>query len=373
MMAEDYYSLLGVSRSASEDELKSAYRKLARALHPDANGGDPQAEARFKEVTVAYETLRDPERRRRYDMFGPEGIQGPPGGMDPGAFFGGGLGGLFDAFFGSPSGRSNRRTGPMRGSDAEVVLRLEFEEAVFGARRDVVVRELVRCEECGGSGARAGTTATRCPDCGGSGEVRRVRQSILGQVVTASTCPRCRGTGEVIASPCPVCRGEGRVEEDRTFTVEVPAGVEDGTTLRLNGRGPSGLRGGPPGDLFVHLSVAPHERFERAGDDLETTVHVAMTQAALGTALVVELLDGAESLVIPPGSQTGQTFRFKGHGVPRLGGRGRGDVIVHLVVDTPTELTRSQETLLRQLAEERSEPVNEHSEGIFSRLRSALS
>lgn len=378
-MATDYYALLGVASSATDDEIKRAYRKLARELHPDAGHGDKAAEERFKEVTVAYETLRDPERRRRYDMFGPEGARTAE---DPFAGAGvGGLGDLFDAFFGGGSvfgggagGRATRggRAGPPRGHDVELRLQLDFEEAVFGVHRDVTVVLPVGCETCHGSGARPGTTPTRCSQCGGTGEVRRVRQSILGQMVTASSCPRCGGLGEEIASPCPDCRGEGRRHEERALTVEVPAGVDDGTTLRLTGRGAVGPRGGAPGDLYVHLGVRPHDRFVRQGYDLVHELHVPMTQAALGAHLPFETLDGTEDLVLPAGTQAGRVFRLRGRGVPHVNGRARGDLLVRVAVDTPTELTKAEEDMLRQLAALRGDDVAPPDSGLFSRIRSAF-
>jgi molecular chaperone DnaJ len=362
----DYYALLGVRPDATEEEIKRAYRRKARELHPDRTGGDPEAEARFKEVTRAYEVLRDPERRRRYDRFGAEGVEG--------AFGVSGFADLFDAFFGGSAVR--RRGGSVRGGDAEVVLEVPFREAAFGARREVAVEMPVACEDCKGTGARPGTTPIRCPDCGGTGEVRRVRQSILGQVVTATTCGRCGGLGEAIPSPCPRCRGEGRRTEVRTFAVEIPAGVDDGSTLRLSGRGPAGLRGGAPGDLYVHLVVRPDERFRRDGADVHVELHVPMTTAALGGTVELETLEGTEQLAIPPGTQSGRVVRLRGRGVPHVRSRARGDLFVHLVVDTPTDLTPSQRELLRRLAEERGEPVAPEeptaSERIISRLRSAL-
>ncbi|MBO0886544.1 MAG: molecular chaperone DnaJ [Acidimicrobiales bacterium] len=373
-MADDFYQVLGVDRSASDDEIRRAYRRLARELHPDANGGDPASEERFKRVTVAYETLRDPERRRRYDMFGPDGERG--GGFDPSDLFGGaGLGDLFETFFGqSPfGGRARRgRSGPERGADAEVALQLSFEEAVFGAEREVSLPVPVTCTACDGSGARVGTTASTCPTCRGAGEVRQVRQSILGNMVTTGPCPRCGGRGEVIESPCPECRGDGRRTERRTYTVPVPAGVDDGTTLRLAGRGPAGPRGGPPGDVYVHIRVSPDERFERAGYDLRHVLRLPFTQAALGAQLVLETLDGTHELQIPAGTQTGRVFRLRGQGVPHVQGRGRGDLLVSVVVETPTDLTPEQEDLLRQLAKERGEEVEPPAEGFMSRVRSAF-
>lgn len=382
---DDYYEVLGVGRSATEDEIKRAYLKLAREMHPDANPGDRVAEERFKLVNRAYETLRDPERRRQYDMFGTGGPRGNgfgAGAGDPFAGFGtGGLGDIFDAFFGGAAGgagspfgttRTTQRGGPRRGEDAEVAIELDFAEAVFGVEREISVRLPMTCETCKGSGARPGTTPVRCSVCGGTGEVRRVRQSILGQMVTAQPCARCAGTGEEINSPCADCKGEGRRREDHSFVVDVPAGVDEGSTLRLNGRGAGGVRGGPPGDLYVHIRVRPHPTMRRDGFDLRCEMRVSMTQAALGAELPFETLDGTESLTITGGSQTGKEVRLRGRGVPHLQGRGRGDLIITLVVETPTELTKTQEELLRQLATERGEAVAAPDAGLMSRLRGAF-
>ena len=370
----DLYELLGVHPGATDEEIKRAYRRKARELHPDANGGDPEAEAKFKEVSFAYEVLRDPERRARYDRFGPASFGGGAAGSGGMGFdFDGGLGDLFEAFFGTMAGTGvrGRRRGPQAGSDAEVMLELDFDEAVFGAQKQLSVRLPVTCPDCGGRGARPGTSPIVCPDCQGTGEVRRVRQSLLGQVVTATPCGRCQGMGEVVTDPCPGCRGEGRRMEDRELTVEVPAGVDDGSTLRLADRGPAGPRGGPNGSLFVHLSGTPDERFERAGDDLHTTLHVGMAQAALGTTLQVETLDESRDVTVAPGTQHGTVVRLRGLGVPHLRGRGRGDLYVHMAVDTPTELTPRQRELLTELAAERGEEVHGH-DGVLSRIRSAL-
>jgi molecular chaperone DnaJ len=379
----DYYALLGVDKSATEDEIKRAYRKMARELHPDANPGDASTEERFKEVTLAYEVLRDPERRRQYDMFGPEALrgQGAGGGGDPFAGFGGGggLGDLFDAFFGgggSPFGGGTRtgarRNGPPPGEDAEAVLDLEFTEAVFGADRELNVRIPVLCDTCGGNGARKGTTPTTCSTCNGAGELRRVRQSILGQMVTSTPCPRCGGSGEEINSPCPDCRGQGRRTEDKSFIVEVPAGVDNGSTLRLPGRGAAGPRGGRPGDLYVHLRVRPDARFVRDGPDLHHELHLAMTQAALGVTLTVDTLDGPEEFELAPGTPTGREIRLRGRGVPHVQGRGRGDLLIRVVVDVPTDVSKEQEELLRQLAALRGEEVAGADNGLLSKIRHAF-
>ena len=381
---DDYYDLLGVSRQANEDEIKRAYLRLARELHPDAKPGDAAAEERFKQVNLAYETLRDPERRRQYDMFGPAGVRGTgaagtgggPG--DPFAGFGGGIGDIFDAFFGAGGGAGMggtarmARTGPRRGEDAEATVTLEFADAVFGVQHELTVRLPQTCSSCSGTGARPGTTPITCSVCHGAGEVRRVRQSILGQMVTATPCSRCGGTGEEIPSPCPDCRGEGRRREERSFVVEVPAGVDHGSTLRLPGRGAGGRKGGAAGDLYVHVRVRDHATLSRRAADLLALLHVGMTQAALGAGVPFETLEGVEQLTIPAGTQTGREIRLRGRGVPHLQGRGRGDLILTVVVDTPTDLSHEQEDLIRRLAEARGEEVTPPESGFMSKLRSAF-
>ena len=369
----DLYEILEVSRDASMDEIKRSYRRLARECHPDANPDDPEAEARFKELAAAYEVLSDPEKRGRYDRFG------SADGFDLGDPFGSGasgLGDLFDAFFSGGAGPfgGGRRgpAGPQRGSDLEVVATIDFNDAVFGTQTDVTVRTATSCEDCGGTGAQPGTSPETCADCGGSGEVRMVRQTVLGQIVTATVCRSCGGAGQTIASPCPSCAGEGRLVGDRTYTVDVPQGVDDGSTLRLTGRGAVGPRGGPPGDLYVHLRVTPHPRFAREGDDLVEHLSIGIAQAALGVRLPLETLDGWEDLVVPKGTQSGQSFRLKGRGVPHLGGRRRGDVIVVVDVETPTKLEEEEAELLRQFAALRGEDVAPADEGFFSKVKSAF-
>jgi molecular chaperone DnaJ len=380
MTTADLYEVLGVRRDASDEELKRAYRAKAREFHPDANQDDAGDGDRFKEISLAYEVLKDPERRARYDRYGPEGVFGPgAGGGGAGDPFGGGLGDLFDAFFngmgGPGAGGRGRRTGPTPGPDAEMVVRLSFREAVFGVPRQVEVEVPVHCDSCEGSGARPGAAAVRCPDCQGAGELRRVRQSILGQVITAVPCPRCQGSGQFIESPCVDCGGEGRRNERRTLTVDIPAGVDEGSTLRLAGHGPAGFRGGPNGALFVHVSVEPDARFERSGVDVHASVNVPMTMAALGGSIGFETLDDTRDLAIAAGTHAGTVITLKGLGVPKLRGRGRGDLFVHVQVDTPTGLDDAQRQLLEALAEARDEDLGAEppSEGILSKLRSALS
>ena len=368
----DHYETLGVERDATDEELKRAYRKRARQYHPDANPGDATAEARFKEVSAAYEVLSDPERRSRYDRFGTDDVKAARM-ADP---FSGGLGSIFDAFFGGDSpfgfGSSARRQGPPAGEDLEAHVDLDLHEVVFGAEREVSVRTAVHCESCDGSGAEAGTSPVKCSQCGGSGQVRTVRQSMLGQMVTASPCDVCGGLGEMIEQPCRDCDGHGRKLERRTYSVQVPVGVDDGTTLRLSGRGAAGPRGGPHGDLYVHTRVRPHPRFHRNGSDLVHELHVPFTQAALGARLDYETLDGAEEIVISKGTETGAVVRLRGRGVPHMRGRGRGDLLIQLVVDVPDDLTGEQEELVRRLAELRGEEVAEPSEGLLGRIRTAF-
>ncbi|MGH9189895.1 MAG: molecular chaperone DnaJ [Acidimicrobiales bacterium] len=374
-MAEDYYGLLRVGRNATDDEIKKAYRRLARELHPDANGGDAVSEERFKLVTVAYETLGDPERRQRYDRFGPDRPgAGPAGGAFTDDLFGAGIGDLFQSFFagGQFGGGASRATGPPRGPDMETVLDLDFRGAVFGGSHEVRLRVPVRCQVCTATGARPGTSASPCSQCSGTGEVRRVRQSILGQMVTATPCNRCGGMGQEVRSPCSDCRGEGRVTEERVYTVEVPGGVDNGSTLKVSGRGGAGPRSGPPGDLYVHLRVRPDDRFARQGNDLVQILHVPLVQAALGAHIHYDTLDGVEDLVIPRGTQPGRVFRLRGRGVPEINGRGRGDLLVQVAVDTPTELSKEQEDLLRLLAVERGEEVAPPDTGFLARVRSAF-
>ena len=375
MAERDPYEVLGVSRDASPDEIKKSYRRLAREHHPDTHQGEGAgaAEAEFKAVAAAYEVLSDPERRDRFDRFGHTGSAGPG---DPFS----GFGDIFESFFGgsgSPfgggfTGGGRRRSGPVSGEDLETVLEVGFEEAVFGADAEVSVRTAVACLDCEATGATPGSGPETCTHCGGAGQVQRVRQSLLGQMVTSSACTACSGRGQVMQDPCRTCSGEGRSVEDRSFTVQVRAGVDEGTTLRLSGRGAVGPRGGPAGDLYVRVRVGVHPVFERHGVDLLHRLHLPVTQVALGVILDYETLDGLEELVIPRGTSTGDVFRFRGSGVPHLQGRGRGDLLIEVHVDTPTELSEEADRLLRALADERDEVVAEPGEGLISKIRSAF-
>jgi molecular chaperone DnaJ len=369
----NYYELLGVSSDASDDEIKKAFRGLARKYHPDANPDDPAAVERFKEINDAYETLRDPERRRRYDMFGPEGANaGPFGGgspFDAGAF---GLNDLFDAFFGGGGGRGQGPAGAGRGPDAETVLDLTLEDVVHGARKSLDLQMPVECDRCTGSGCAPGTHPDRCPTCEGTGEVRQVRRSLLGQIVTAGPCATCGATGQIIPNPCDLCGGVGRVNGSRSIEVDVPRGIDDSQRLRLAGRGPAAARGGPAGDLYVSVRVGRHPDLERRGDELWYKLPISIVQAALGTQLEIATLDGPREVDVAAGTQPGALIRLRGLGVPSLRTSRRGDLVVEVRVDVPMRLTDEEAELLAQFAELRGEKVSSVHEGLLARIRSAF-
>jgi molecular chaperone DnaJ len=346
-MAEkrDYYEVLGVARGAPPDEIKRAYRQLARKYHPDVNR-EPQAEARFKELTEAYEVLGDAQRRQMYDRFGHAGAGGAPGGMEGFPF--GDIGDLFESFFGG--GMANRR-GPQRGADLRLRVDLTFEEAVFGVEKEVELARWESCLICGGSGAEPGRPPVPCVQCGGSGEVRRMQQSIFGQFVNVATCDRCRGEGTIVQHRCQECGGSGRLKRQRKVKLPVPAGVDDGTEMRVTGQGEGGERGGPNGNLFVHFAVQPHPVLKRDGIDLVYDLRLNVVEAALGAERRIPTLEGEERLSIPAGTQYGRVFRIRDKGVPRLQRGGRGDFRVVVHVEVPRSLTPRQRELLAALGE----------------------
>jgi molecular chaperone DnaJ len=372
----DYYGMLGVGKDATPEELKRAYRKLARELHPDVNP-DPAAQDRFKAVTTAYEVLNDPEKRRIVDLGGDPLSQGGGGGAGGQGFSGfGGFGDVFEAFFGGggPSGGRGRRSRVRPGADALLQLSLTLEETAFGVRKEIVVDTAIVCDTCTGSGCAPGTKPRTCATCGGVGEIQSVQRSFLGQVMTTRACSACAGTGEQIPSPCPTCGAEGRVRARRTKTVDVPSGIEDGMRIRLAGQGEVGPGGGPAGDLYIEISEILHETFTREGSDLHCTIGVPMTSAALGSELVLTTLDAEEKIEIRAGSQSGSVLHLRGKGVPRLRSTARGDLYVHVEVRTPTRLDEEQERLLRELAELRSEDVavTSRAGGLFGKVRDAF-
>ncbi len=355
MAKRDYYEVIGVERNASEDEIKKAFRKLARQYHPDVNPGDKEAEEKFKEINEAYEILSDKEKRRRYDQFGhagndPNGFGGFGGFEGFGGFGGadmGGFGDIFDMFFG---GGGSRARGPEKGADLRLELELEFSEAVFGVEKDIEIMRTEECPTCDGSGAKPGTTPSKCGSCHGTGQIKITQQTAFGHFQTVKTCNECGGTGQIISSPCPECHAKGRVRKKRTLNVNIPAGVDNGSRIRLNGEGEPGRRGGPPGDLYIYLQVKPHEIFERQGVNIHLELPITFVQAALGAELEVPTLEGKASLKIPEGTQSHTVFRLKGQGVPRLRGLGRGDLLVQVEIRTPQKLSEEQKELLREFA-----------------------
>ena len=358
--ARDLYEVLGVTRDASPDDLKKAYRRLAREHHPDVNG-DPASEERFKEVTGAYEILSDPEKRARYDAYGATG--GPAG--QPFTD----LQDIFDVFFGQGGfggfgGGAARRRGPRsparRGEDVAVPVRLAFAEAAFGARRDLEIDRLVVCDLCGGSGAHPGTAPVACRTCGGAGEVQSVRRSVFGTLMTTAACRTCDGTGQEIPDKCERCSGQGRVRMPVTVTVDIPAGVADGMELRVAGNGHAGMMGGAAGDLFVRIDVETSTAFERRGQDLFAVLDISITQATLGAEIEIEGLDAVERIRVEAGTESGTVVRLKGKGVPNLNRHGRGDMFVTLHVVTPRDLSREERDLLARLAELRGEADGSH-------------
>jgi len=364
----DYYEVLGVSRSASDDEIKKAFRRLAKQYHPDANK-EQGAEARFIEINEAYEVLSDQQKRTAYDRYGHAGVGAGAGaaGFDN---FGGfsNLNDIFETFFSGSTG-GQRRSGPQRGADLRYELTISFEEAVFGCQKEIELPRWETCSACRGNGAQPGTSTQRCPTCQGSGEIRRVQQSIFGQFVNVTMCERCRGEGRIITTPCEKCRGQGRVRNNRRVVVNIPAGVDDGINVRVTGEGEVSARGGTPGNLYVVLTVKSHEFFKRQGNDIIYDLPISFTQAALGDEVEVPTVDGkATMLKIPAGTQSGRSFRLKGMGVPVVHSSARGDQHVVVKVVTPTNLTPEQRQLLEEFARIENEQNEQNSKNIFRDL-----
>ncbi len=366
MAKRDYYEVLGVSSNASDAEIKSAYRKLAVKYHPDKNPDNPEAEEIFKEAAEAYSVLSDPEKRSSYDRFGHGGAGGQGFGFDPSSFIN--FEDLFSSVFGGfggfgGSGGSGRRNNVQRGSDLRYDLEISLEDAATGKSESLLIPRLEKCSDCSGSGAEKGTSAETCGNCSGSGQTRYQQ----GFFAVMKTCGTCLGRGQVIRKPCRGCRGEGRVENEKTLEITIPAGVETGSRLRVTGEGEAGTAGGPSGDLYVVLHVAPHEQFERQGANLYSSVPVTFAQAALGAEVSVKTLDGEEKITIPAATQTGTVFKVKDHGMPVLGGRGRGNLFVAAVVVTPKSLSKEQRKLFEQLVEVEDTEISD--EGFFNKVR----
>ena len=355
----DYYEILGISKGASQDEIKSAFRKKAMEYHPDRNPGDKTAEAKFKEVNEAYEVLSDPQKKERYDRFGHAGVD-PNAGFG-GAGFGGGFGGGFEDIFGDLFGSmfgggfggfsQSRRNAPQKGADIQKNLRITFEEAAFGAKKNIVLNKLTPCDECGGTGAAKGAAKVTCPNCDGTGEVRSTQRTPFGQFTNIQTCSKCGGTGQVIDIPCSKCSGSGTIRKKVTISVDIPAGVDNDSFISLKGQGEPGKNGGPNGDLYVVISVEPHKLFKRKGSDLWLEMPITFDQAALGAELIVPTLKEKVSYKIPEGTQPGTVFRLKGKGIKQLKSTRHGDLYVKVTLEVPTKLNGKQKKLIKELGE----------------------
>lgn len=365
----DYYEVLSVSRDASDQELKTSYRRLAMQYHPDRNPGNPEAEDKFKACSEAYGVLSDANKRAAYDRYGHAAFQAGGAGSGAGPFAGNAqdIGDLFGELFGEMfnTGGDRKASRVQRGRDMQIGMSLEFEEAIFGKEREITYRRMEVCAECRGTGAARGKAPVTCTQCGGRGQ-QRFQQGFFS---VARTCSACQGSGTLIADPCTTCRGETRVAQERTLNVKVPAGVEEGTRIRYGGEGEAGRFGGPAGDLYVVLSIKAHEFYERSGDDLHCVLPISFPQAALGTELEFQTLEGTEMIKVPEGTQSGREFKLRGKGVPHLNERGKGDLIVEVRVQTPAKLTREQRDLIRQLSDSMVVENKPHSRGLFDKVR----
>jgi molecular chaperone DnaJ len=376
MAKRDYYEVLGVAKNATDDEIKKAFRKLARQYHPDVNKTNPkEAEAKFKEANEAYSVLSDPQKRAAYDQYG-HAANDPNFGAGMGGGFGeagfDGFGDIFDMFFGGGRSAQKQRNGPQRGNDLRYDLEIEFEAAAFGKETVVQIPRTETCPTCHGNGAKPGTPIRTCPSCNGTGQVQVTQNTAFGRFVNVRTCERCRGEGKTIETPCTECRGSGRVRKTRKIDVKIPAGVESGSRLRISGEGEAGLRGGSPGDLYIYIYVKKHPEFERQGDDVYSEVKISMAQAALGATVMVKTLDGKVELKIPEGTQYGTSFRLRGRGVTHLRGQGRGDHYVKAKVSTPTKLTGEQRELFKKLALSFGEHLSADDKGFIDRVKDAF-
>ena len=370
----DYYEVLGVEKNASEDEIKKAYKKLARKYHPDMNPGDKEAEEKFKEVNEANEVLSDPDKKARYDQFGFAGVD-PNYGAGAGGGFGGGfdfsdLGDIFGSFFGGGfGGGGQRRNGPQRGESIRMNVSVSFTEAAFGCEKKVTLDRSEQCSSCKGSGCASGTTPEVCPDCHGSGQVQMRRQTPMGMFATTTQCPKCGGKGKIIHQPCPDCHGSGNVRKRKTITVTIPAGIDHGQTISLRGQGHAGKNGGPNGDLLITVTVQPHEIFRRDGTAVFCEAPITFTQAVLGAELEIPTIDGKVKYTIPEGTQTGTVFRLRGKGIPVLNGHGRGDQYVTVNIETPRGLNKEQKEALEKFSETLGESNYEKRRSFFKKFK----
>lgn len=370
----DYYEVLGVARGASDDEIKKAYRKLAKVNHPDLNPGDKAAEARFKEINEAYEVLSDGDKKARYDQYGHAGVDpnfGAGGAGFDGSFDFGDLGDIFGSFFGGGfgGGRRTNPNAPQRGESVRMSLAISFEEAAFGCDKAVTVECMESCETCRGSGCTPGTTPEVCPDCHGTGQVQVRRQTPMGVFATTSACPKCGGKGRIIHQPCKDCHGAGSVRKRKTIQATIPAGIDNGQTISIRGQGNAGKNGGPAGDLLITITVRPHELFRREGTSVLCEAPITFAQAVLGAELEIPTIDGKVKYDLPEGTQSGTTFRLKGKGIPAINGRGRGDQYVTVYIETPRNLNREQKDALKKFAESVGESNYEERKKFFKKFK----
>lgn len=370
----DYYDVLGVSRDASPEEIKKAYRQMAKKYHPDVNKEDENATEKFKEVAEAYEILGDDQKRATYDRFGHDAFDPTKGGAGGFGGFGEGMGGfgdIFDLLFGGAGGGQRRKTGPQRGSDREVRLDINFEDAVFGMEKDFEIQRVEKCNQCNGSGAEPGSKAKTCPQCQGAGQVRSSQSTPFGRFETVKTCPKCQGDGKIIEKPCAACKGTGKARKKRTINVRIPAGIDTGSRLRMQGEGEAGINGGPAGDLYITIVVKPHERFSREGYTLICNVDIDFVQAALGAEIDIPLLGGAShKLTIPAGTQPGDVLTVKGKGIPHLHSQRSGELKVVVKINIPTKLTKKQKDLLAAFYDESDD--KDGKKGIIDRFKDAM-
>lgn len=372
----DYYEVLGVSRGASEDEIKKAYKKMARKYHPDLNPGDKSAEEKFKEVNEAYEVLSDADKKARYDQYGHAGVDpnfgfgGFGGGFDGGFDFGD-LGDIFGSFFGGGfgGGRRTNPNAPQRGESIRMSIAISFEEAAFGCEKEVTVERYETCDTCHGSGCAPGTSPEVCPDCHGTGTVQVRRQTPMGVFATSAPCAKCGGKGRIIHQPCKDCRGSGMVRKKKTIQASIPAGIDNGQTISIRGQGNAGKNGGPAGDLLITITVRPHELFRREGTSVLCEAPITFTQAVLGAELEIPTIDGKVKYTLPEGTQFGTTFRLKGKGIPSINGRGRGDQYVTVYIETPKNLNKEQKEALRKFAETMGESETQGRKDFFKKFK----
>ncbi len=383
MSKKDYYEILGLAREASADEIKKAYRRLARQYHPDFNKDDAEAEKKFKEIKEAYDVLSDPQKRQQYDQFGHAGFEGASGGYNGyggGGFSGGGFGfggidEIFEQFFGGMGGMGGRRRppGPEQGNHLRYDMELTLEEAFQGGSRTITIPRTETCSECKGTRAKKGTSPEVCSACGGTGQQQTTRNTPFGRFISSQPCLACRGEGKMVKEPCPACSGQGRVVRERKIDIKIPPGIDDGHKLRVSSEGEAGLRGGPPGDLYIVIRVRPHKKFKRQGSDLLMEVPISISQAALGVELEVPSIEGSANLRVPEGTQHGATFRLKGQGMPHLQRAGRGDLRVTVKVVVPKKLNQRQKELLTELAVLNGEEVGLEHKGFFDKVKDAIS